>query len=157
MQRLAGSVYDERAFGHEASYALDGTMRTRQRIVWAWLPVALYMALIWLLSSRPLGVSVSFLPFKDKGAHTIEYAILATLAARALYRTWPDRGLLRALVAAFFLTVGWGFLDELHQAFVPSRNADSADLAADSVGAVLGVCIYGAFRRIRRDRARSQG
>jgi VanZ family protein len=45
--------------------------------------------------------------------------------------------------------VTWGFLDELHQAFVPSRNADSADLAADAIGAVIGVAIYALIRRMR--------
>lgn len=124
-------------------------MRLPRRIAIAWLPVVAYMGLIWLLSSRPLGFSIAFMPFRDKGGHTLEYAMLAALAARAVYWTWPERGVWRAMLGAFLLTVGWGFSDELHQAFVPTRNADAADLAADAIGALIGVSAYAAFRRVR--------
>jgi VanZ family protein len=124
-------------------------MRAPRSVVLAWLPVAGYMALIWLLSSRPIAIPIAYMPLRDKGAHALEYALLALLSARAVFRTWPERGLRRALLAAVLLTVTWGFLDELHQAFVPSRNADSADLAADAIGAVIGVAIYALIRRMR--------
>src|ERR1700750_308480 len=109
-------------------------MRPIRRIALVWLPAVAYMGLIWLLSSQPLRISLNAFPFKDKGAHMLEYSMLGGLAARAVFGTWPAIGLLRASLSGFALAVGWGFLDELHQAFVPSRNADSIDLAADAAG-----------------------
>jgi VanZ family protein len=35
----------------------------------------------------------------------------------------------------------WGVVDELHQHFVPGRTADLADLAADTVGALVATVV----------------
>jgi len=37
----------------------------------------------------------------------------------------------------------WGALDEAHQAWLPGRTMDSADLAADVSGATVGVFLGG--------------
>lgn len=121
---------------------------TRRRIA-AWLPALMYMALIWTLSSMPMQVSLASIPFKDKGAHAIEYGTLAFLFSHAIRKTWPATPLWRVLLYAVGLTFVWGFLDEVHQAFVPGRNSDSADLLADTVGATLGSACFGAYQRLR--------
>jgi VanZ family protein len=36
----------------------------------------------------------------------------------------------------------WGYLDEVHQAFVPGRTADAWDLFADFLGSIAGAAIY---------------
>jgi VanZ family protein len=41
----------------------------------------------------------------------------------------------------------WGALDEAHQAWIPGRTMDSADLAADVAGATVGACVAGLAAR----------
>jgi VanZ family protein len=131
-------------------------MRSARSIVLAWLPVLAYMGLIWFLSSRPIGVPLMWFPHRDKLVHLIEYAILGALAARAIHGSMLIT-LRAALIWAFALSVGWGALDELHQAFVPRRSADLLDLSADIVGALLGVLCYRRFSRKRQAHAETVG
>ncbi|MCC6874542.1 MAG: VanZ family protein [Sandaracinaceae bacterium] len=106
----------------------------------AWAPALLYMALIWVLSSLSLAPSLlDDFPLRDKGAHAIEYAVLGLLIAHATRRSWPERAAWRTAALALLLTILWGLVDEIHQAFVPGRGADVLDLAADSIGALFGV------------------
>ena len=125
-------------------------MRGALRRVLPWVPSIAYMALIWGLSSQTGQVDLSSLPWNDKGAHFIEYAILGALYAYAVQRTWPQLSLLRALAVAVVLTSAWGYVDEIHQAFVPGRNSDARDWIADTLGAFAGVAIAGVFDRVRR-------
>jgi VanZ family protein len=127
-----------------------------RRISIGWLPAAAYMALIWTLSSMPIAIPLGAIPFKDKGVHVVEYGTLAALYAYAMRKTWPQQSWLRALALAALLTFAWGYLDELHQAFVPGRNSDAADLLADSIGALLGSAGFIGLTRLRRSLNRSQ-
>ena len=126
-----------------------------RRTLLAWLPAGAYMALIWTLSSMPLVISFAEVPFKDKGVHMMEYGVLAALGAFAIRNTWPALSLLKVLLAAVLLTFAWGFLDELHQAFVPNRNSDVMDLLADTIGALVGSASFGALDRVWRGSSRS--
>ena len=36
----------------------------------------------------------------------------------------------------------YGISDEIHQSFVPFREAEVADVVADMIGALCGVCLY---------------
>jgi len=114
--------------------------REARRILVAWAPAALYMGVIWIVSSieQPT-FPIGLFPFRDKGVHTTEYAVLAFLLGHACLRTFEDRPRLRVAFVAVMLTVLWGFLDEMHQAFVPGRSADLLDLVADTIGALVGV------------------
>jgi VanZ family protein len=98
------------------------------------------MALTWALSSFAwLDVSTASFPFRDKGVHFVEYGVLALLLAHAARLTWPRHHPARTASLALLATVLWGFLDEVHQGFVPGRSSDALDLAADAAGAVVGV------------------
>lgn len=120
------------------------------RIALAWLPAVAYMALIWWLSSKPIVLPLPELPWRDKLAHVVEYGILGFLLSRAVRGSWPSFRPARALVAAALLTSIWGYVDEIHQAFVPGRNSSAWDLLADVVGAVLGVTAYGLLATLWR-------
>jgi VanZ family protein len=125
------------------------------KVALSWLPALLYTALIWWLSSQSLQVkAIEVVPFRDKGAHLLEYAGLSLAIAHAVFTTWPGRGL-RAGLAVIWITVGLGLIDELHQLFVPDRQGDVRDLGADALGAVLGVVLYGMVQLavLRRRRA----
>jgi VanZ family protein len=129
-------------------------MRSARSILLAWLPVIAYMGLIWFLSSRPISVPLVWFPHRDKVVHLLEYGTLGALAARAIHGSMLI-SLRTALISGFALSVGWGALDEVHQAFVPKRSADLLDLAADIVGALLGVACYRRFWRKRHAQAGS--
>jgi VanZ family protein len=75
-----------------------------------------------------------------KTAHVAEYAVLCTFWFVALTR---ERGLARRRAAwiALLVCVGWGCLDELHQATVPSRTSSTMDVAFDGFGAFLAAMI----------------
>ena len=121
--------------------------RSRLRVALSWVPALLYTGAIWWLSSQTEldFVMLERMPLQDKGVHLVEYAGLAITIAFAAYVSWPGRKL-RPAVAAVWITIGLGLVDELHQLFVPGRTGDVLDLAADGVGAVLGVTLYGLVR-----------
>jgi len=111
----------------------------------AWLPAALYMLLIWTLSSRQLNLPLDKIPWQDKGVHAVEYALLGACFAHAVWISWPRRGV-RGWLSAWLFATSFGLLDELHQAFVPGRSADVLDLAADALGAALAVTAFWVVR-----------
>ena len=101
------------------------------RRVTRWLPVVVWAAVIFALSSIPhlstgLGTWDTIL---RKGAHVTEYAILAVLLVRALEREVP----------AFVLGVLYAISDEVHQHFVRGRHASPVDVAIDSFGLAVGL------------------
>lgn len=107
-----------------------------------WLPVYVYAAFIFFLSSCSALPFVSFgsLHFfhADKLLHLAEYAILSCLIARAAKNS-EHQGLKRhfrifAVTAALF----YGVTDEFHQYFVPGRCVEFLDVVADGIGAYLG-------------------
>ena len=69
---------------------------------------------------------------------SLEYAILGWLCAGASSRTWPAASAWRTASFAIFVTALWGLSDEIHQALVPGRSAELADVLADVSGALAG-------------------
>lgn len=108
-----------------------------------WLPVVLYAGTIFYLSaqSHPEEQLPPFLlkEVSDKLLHAVEYGILATLCYRAFRRsagtTLASYAVLSSIVAASF----YGATDEVHQLFVPLREASLGDWLADSAGAAAAV------------------
>jgi VanZ family protein len=113
-----------------------------------WLPVALYMAAIFVVSGMsrppmPEGVS-------DVSLHAAAYFGLALLIVRALaHGTWNGVTAF-ALAGAWVIAVLYGATDEWHQSFVTGRSAEWRDLWADATGALAGVITAGACGIIRR-------
>jgi VanZ family protein len=108
-----------------------------------WLPPILYMLAIFYVSSQSNPAPAVTAIVWDKLLHTTEYAGLALLLCRAL----RGEGLrwTAALAAAVVLASAYGSTDELHQRFVPQRNSDVRDWAADTAGASLGAFGYAAL------------
>ena len=130
---------------------MSATMRAALRVLLAWLPGALYLGVIWWISSQQ--IRLPQLPGNDKTVHFVEYGLLGACFAFAAHVTWPDR-VLRGALLALWLTFCSGLLDELHQALVLGRTADLLDLLADTAGAFVFVPMttltYLGFRRLRR-------
>lgn len=109
-------------------------MMARSRVLTVWLPVVVWAAVIFALSSLPslssgLGTWDTVL---RKGAHLAEYAILGALLYRAFEREAP------ALAAG----VAYAATDELHQHFVRGRHGAPVDVAIDAAGVALGMLVW---------------
>lgn len=112
-------------------------MTPARRRALSWLPAALWMALIFVLSSQPSLPSPS--QINDKQAHAVTYGVLALLYLMGL-TGWRWRSIAGAgLVVAFVLAVVYGVSDEVHQSFVPGRSPDVADVLADAAGAAVAL------------------
>ena len=139
-------------------------MRRALQTAKPWLPVIAYMAMIVVASAQSgPPIDMEDVPLHDKGAHFVEYAVLAILIANALTTRHLSKGESLTRRAGFKLstwTIGlatiWGYLDELHQAFVPGRFSDSHDLLADFLGSIAGAAIYFTVR-LAIARKRSSG
>jgi VanZ family protein len=107
------------------------------------------MLLIWALSSFPIQMDFSRIPLRDKSVHFVEYGTLSVLLTHALRTTAPQRHPVFVWAAAVLITLVWGAIDEIHQAFVPGRYSDVGDLVADGCGAAFGALVYLLVRRRR--------
>lgn len=97
----------------------------------------IYMAAVWIMSSLP-DTAVIELPdrsvdrFIKEAMHLVEFAILYMLFAAALAafgELTPALSLLAAVAAGLY-----GVTDEIHQSFVPYRNASWIDILKDLIG-----------------------
>lgn len=105
-----------------------------------WRFALLLMGLIFVFSSVETHLSiVQHFPLRDKGVHFLVYGLLGWLCAQASVQTWPSLPVVVTAGFAFCVSTFWGFSDELHQAFVPGRTAEFADIVADTVGSGVGV------------------
>ena len=140
-----------------------------------WLPVLLWMAVIFLGSSDAASFSLSsrivvpivrwLLPgiSQDalhtivvavrKTAHVTEYVILAVLIWRCQRRNsqsgpaaWPWRTAALTLV----WVVVYAASDEFHQRFVPSREASVVDVLIDTAGAIFALLLIWVVGRWRQ-------
>jgi VanZ family protein len=99
-----------------------------------WLPPALWAALILVLTSIPAPpVAPGGIPYLDKVAHFLLYAVQGWLVARALRTRRP-----LSLVGAMLGIAVFGALDEWHQQFF-ARYPDMLDWIADMIGASVGI------------------
>jgi VanZ family protein len=103
----------------------------------AWLPVAVWAAVIFAFSSIPsLGTGLGGWDLLlRKLAHAAEYAVLGALLLRALRRPLP----------AFALAVLYAVSDEVHQTFVAGREGAPLDVVVDAAGAAAGVLVWKAL------------
>ena len=100
----------------------------------SWIPVALWAALIFGLSSIPslgTGLGVWDLVLR-KLAHLAEYAVLGALLYRAVRRR----------PAAIALAAAYAASDEWHQTLVRGRHGSPLDWLIDLAGVVAGVLLF---------------
>lgn len=150
---------------------------TRSRFVKVWMPVILWIALIFVGSTDILSTEhtsrflIPFLRWLDpqisvaalitaqilirKLGHLTEYAILAALLWRALRigTAWKWKmsivfGVMWAVCAIFAVS------DEFHQSLVPSRTSSVHDVIIDVCGALIGltICVAVASRKVLKEK-----
>lgn len=111
--------------------------------------VAGYMAAIFVASAGP-GVALPPGRNWDKLLHAAAYAVLSALAIWAYTRGRLRLATGRVVIAAWLICTVYGATDEGHQLFVPGRQADAADLLADSLGALAAAGAIWAWGIIAR-------
>lgn len=136
-----------------------------------WLPVILWMLLIFYLSHQPGAASSelssgvtdaiikfasSFIPSADfnldflehfvrKNAHFFAYFILGVFVLNALSR--GKRMTVFKAGMALTICMLYAISDELHQYFIPGRSAEVRDVLIDSSGALTGILIFLLIKR----------
>lgn len=115
---------------------------TYKNLLYHWLPLICYCLLIFIQSAHPLPDLIPQRPLLDKLLHFLAYSILGILFFRT-YRTLPIKTSHNVLI---FISVSssilYGIGDEIHQHFVPYRQADLMDVLADALGSVFGILMY---------------
>ena len=104
-----------------------------------WLPVAVYMAVIYVGAGVPAPELGPVAAVSDTVMHMSVYAGLALLTLRATARGRWAGVTSAALALAFAIVVLHGVTVEIEQMFVPTRMAEWRDLGNDAVGAALGL------------------
>lgn len=114
-----------------------------------WLPVAVYMAVIYYgaaLSQTP-GPAAAV---SDTVLHMSGYAGLALVTLRATAGGRWTGVTRRALLLALLITVVHGATVEIEQMFVPDRFAEWRDLWNDVIGASAGLLAAWGWSTIKR-------
>ena len=145
-------------------------MSTQPRLEWLrwWWPALVWALLVTCFSTDPFSAgntSKIIIPFLHwllpgakwstlawlhhlirKCAHVAEYFVLGLLLVRGI-RGERMGWRLEWSIAALAIAAGWAGLDELHQAFVPSRGAAMTDVLIDACGAAAGQVLFALVTR----------
>lgn len=104
------------------------------------VPALLFYFLIFILSSQHFDFALPAHGL-DKVAHFIEFSCLGFLLSLGYFNTFSFSSGIKA-VLVFFTGLPLGFLDELHQLFVPGRTSALDDVVADAAGIIAGILAY---------------
>jgi VanZ family protein len=107
-----------------------------------WLPVVIYCSLIFMQSSYSSYDGLPQFGGADKLWHFCAYAVLGALFYRAFSNTPINQKARQIVLISIVCASVYGLSDEIHQYFVPSRQASLADWGADIFGSIGGVCCY---------------
>jgi VanZ family protein len=111
--------------------------RRARRWAVAW---GLFLLALTSWPSPPEVPVVSQIPDFDKMVHFGLYGVEGFLLYFAV--VWPDRRFSWLRVATIAAAVAvWGMLDEVHQAFIPGRFMEGADVMGDLAGGTLGAIV----------------
>lgn len=132
------------------------TSQSRRDIWTVHVPLIVYLALLFTLSSIPTLPAPDYgIELSDKVNHFLAYGLLGMLGYRSVKRLAGDRTTGARIVAALLFCALYGVIDELHQMLVPGRSAEVADWIADLLGGLTGIVVMGALGRwmkARRER-----
>ena len=121
-----------------------------KNFIYYWLPVILYCIAIYIQSDFPSSEHIPTFEFSDKVLHFLAYAVMGVLFYRA-YQTLRFKENLRLLILLSIVSASlYGISDEIHQHFVPYRDASIFDVIANILGAICGVYLYNLLVSYRR-------
>ena len=78
----------------------------------------------------------------DKFTHFIEFLVLGILLARAILGQNLKISLFWAIALSIIIGVFYAAIDEWHQVFIPGRQVDILDFAANIFGMIVGTLLY---------------
>ena len=96
-----------------------------------------YALLIFIMSSMPSPPGAGVLPYNS--SHFLLYFPFGALLYLAFRELRFDKK--KAILYAISTALVYAATDELHQMFVPGRDADVIDWFIDSFGSVVGVMV----------------
>lgn len=121
--------------------SITGRSKLRNFLI-CWLPLIIYCLAIYIQSDYPSPEEIPSWTFSDKILHFAAYGLLGILFIRA-YETLPLRiNKILLILMSSGSAILYGVSDEIHQYFVPFRDADIMDVAANTIGSVCGVYFY---------------
>ncbi|MBT3175816.1 MAG: VanZ family protein [Desulfobacula sp.] len=106
------------------------------------LPVIILCLFIFWQSSYPGIISKSLFSYQDKVLHFVAWSLLAFLFARDLACEKSFWSPAKIKITAILFACLFGLSDEIHQAFVSSRDASFGDFIADCAGSIAGCLFY---------------
>ena len=119
---------------------------SKWQLLASWAASIFYLGIIFFFSAQSdLSVPYGARP-GDFFLHMVEYGVLGFLLSWA----FVNSGMVRKLVFRVFLVgLFYGMTDELHQYFVPERNASLLDVTADGLGSLIGVYSFYLLRSMK--------
>jgi VanZ family protein len=117
-----------------------------------WLPLIVYCLAIYIQSDLPSPEQLPSFEFSDKLLHFFAYALMGVLFYRA-YHTLRIKDNLRMLILLSVVSASlYGISDEIHQYYVPFRDASIYDVIANILGSSCGVYLYSVWATSRAKR-----
>ena len=111
-------------------------MKAKQRQ--AWLVAGLWWLFLTVVQLLPSTGKPPAIPYGDKLAHGFLFGVLVYL----LFRACAASNLARKYLGIFLVgAIAYGSLCEFVQGFMPARQADVWDFAADALGSVVGATV----------------
>ena len=113
-----------------------------KRFLFYWFPLIIYCLAIYIQSDFPASEHIPSFELSDKLIHFLAYAVMGVLFYRA-YQTLRIKDNLRLLILISIVSASlYGISDEIHQYYVPYRDASIFDAIANMLGAICGVYLY---------------
>ncbi|MCG6913226.1 VanZ family protein [bacterium BMS3Abin03] len=113
----------------------------KRKVTLVYLPLILYWILLLIFTSLP-AKDLPSIGVYDKFEHLGAFFGLSVLLSLGfLYQNkYP---LLKKYfwLSAFLIICFYGFLDEIHQLYVPGRDCDILDWTSDAIGALAGTIL----------------
>jgi len=113
----------------------------KRKVYFVYIPLIVYWIFLLIATSLPT-TDLPSVAINDKLKHFGAFFGLSILLALTLH--YQNKFLLFKkyfLVAALIITSLYGFLDEIHQSFIPGRYNEFLDWVADSLGAIAGILL----------------
>ena len=104
-------------------------------------PLIFYWALIFILTTLPGNVIVNSIKLSDKVEHILAYFGLAFLLMFFFRFLKSHYLILKRLFFTLLIAMFYAGFDEIHQMFIPKRQADFLDFIADTLGAIIGIFV----------------
>jgi VanZ family protein len=135
------------AFGAVLALAFRRYDRSQGLGEWKWwLPVCIYALFIFALSSA--SYKPGAIPCSTKDFHVVEYSVLGVLLCRVWSSSFPVMTVVPFALRVLPIGVLYAASDEIHQSFVPGRNAAFSDVLLDLSALCVGVAVFVVVRHV---------